>query len=183
MNKIVVISSSANELRHFVRIVASLSAPCSSTFLLVRHIGTNPCVLPALLSGVGELPVGHPVNGTKLRTGHLYVAPPDFHMVLKGAYIRLHRGPKVHGARPAADPLFISAAESHGERVVGVILSGQDEDGLAGLRMIKRQGGAAIIQDPGEIGSVGAAYAAFAAEHPVDCLNMTEIAERLIGLC
>jgi hypothetical protein len=64
--------------------------------------------------------------------------------------IRLNQGPKVHYTRPAADPLFISAAETHGKRVMGVVLSGGNSDGTAGLRAIAEHGGTALVQDPKE---------------------------------
>ena len=65
-------------------------------------------------------------------------------MLLDGNRIRLDRGPKIHHTRPAADPLFVSAALTHGDRVLGVVLSGGDSDGAVGLRAIKHHGGTTL---------------------------------------
>ncbi len=71
-------------------------------------------------------------------------------LTLELGRIRLDKGPKVKHARPAADPLFISAAEAYQERVIGIVLSGGDADGAAGLRAIKQHGGMAFVQNPEE---------------------------------
>jgi two-component system chemotaxis response regulator CheB len=92
----------------------------------------------------GVLPAAFARDGDKIEVGHIYVAPPDHHMVLGFDSIRLNQGPKVHYTRPAADPLFISAAEAHGKRVMGVVLSGGNSDGAAGLRAIAEHGGTAL---------------------------------------
>jgi two-component system chemotaxis response regulator CheB len=74
--------------------------------------------------------------------GRIYLAPPNYHMLLDGGRIRLFNGPKEHFTRPAIDPLFRSAAIAYGVQVVGVILSGALYDGASGLMEIKRHGGA-----------------------------------------
>ena len=116
--------------------------------LVVMHSGPYPSILPDLLGRAGVLPAAFARDGDKIEVGHIYVAPPDHHMVLGFDSIRLNQGPKVHYTRPAADPLFISAAEAHGKRVMGVVLSGGNSDGAAGLRAIAEHGGTALVQDP-----------------------------------
>jgi hypothetical protein len=64
--------------------------------------------------------------------------------------VKLDRQPRQHHTRPAIDPLFLSAAEAHGDRVVGVLLTGNLSDGVRGLIQIKRAGGLSIVQDPRE---------------------------------
>src|SRR5262249_31628360 len=85
------------------------------------------------------------------RTGCVYIAPPDHHLMLEtNGRMRVTRGPKENRARPAVDPLFRSAALAFGSRVIGVVLSGGLDDGTAGLRGIKMCGGIAIVQDPAD---------------------------------
>jgi two-component system chemotaxis response regulator CheB len=79
---------------------------------------------------------------------HIYVAPPDHHLLVKQGHLRVTRGLRENRVRPAIDPLFRSAAVAYGSRVVGIILTGLQNDGTAGLRAVKRCGGIAMVQDP-----------------------------------
>jgi two-component system, chemotaxis family, protein-glutamate methylesterase/glutaminase len=97
--------------------------------------------------------------------------------------MRLSQGPKVHHTRPAADPLFMSAAEAYREQVIGIVLTGGDGNGAAGLRQIKAHGGLAIVQDPDEAQAPGMPRAALAADHPDLCLSLPEITTKLRTLC
>jgi two-component system chemotaxis response regulator CheB len=118
-----------------------------------------------------------------IEAGHIYVAPPDHHMFLEPDRIRLDQGPKIHHTRPAADPLFISTAKSHGQRVMGIVLSGGDGDGATGLRAITEHGGIALVQSPLEAVSPSMPRAAMMADHPDACLPVGEIAQRVRAFC
>ncbi len=107
-----------------------------------------PANFPSLLNAAGVTPAKHGEDGEAIRPGRIYVAPPDRHMIVADGCIRLTRGPKENWARPAIDPLFRSASENYGPAAIGVILTGNLNDGCAGLYEIKRRGGAAIGQDP-----------------------------------
>src|SRR5205814_4381501 len=77
-----------------------------------------------------------------------YIAPPDYHLLLKANTILVTKGARENRYRPAIDPLFRSAAVSHGPRAIGVILTGMLDDGAIGLRAVKQCGGVAVVQDP-----------------------------------
>jgi two-component system chemotaxis response regulator CheB len=96
------------------------------------------------------LPVSFPRDGQKIESGHVYVAPPDHHLVLDAHQIYVTRGPKENRFRPSIDVLFRSAARSHGPRVIGVILTGYLDDGASGLYAIKERGGMAVVQSPSD---------------------------------
>jgi two-component system chemotaxis response regulator CheB len=96
--------------------------------------------------------------------------------------IRLDRGAKVHATRPAVDPMFVSAARLYGRRVVGVVLSGNGDDGAAGLRVIHEHGGLALAQDPAEAPAPRMPKAALANDDP-QVLATTEIARRVAKFC
>src|SRR5688572_5924505 len=85
-----------------------------------------------------------------IRDGHVYVAPPDYHLIVDGRHARLSHGPREHRFRPAVDPLFRTAAKHYGECAIGIVLSGHMADGTHGLSLIKKAGGVAIVQDPDE---------------------------------
>jgi two-component system chemotaxis response regulator CheB len=104
-------------------------------------------------------------------------------MYLGISSIRLSQGPKLHHTRPAADPLFVSAAEAHRQQVLGIVLSGGDGDGADGLRAIVEHGGTAFVQDPKEAANPSMPSAAIAADHPHGCLSIEEIAKCVRSFC
>ena len=147
---IIVVGASAGGVDALSRLVAQLPADLNAAVLIVLHIGAGASHLADILNRAGKLPVSHPDDGEALLHGRIYVAPPDRHMMVEDGRIRLVPGPKENFCRPAIDPLFRSAALAYGERVIGVMLTGQLDDGSAGLLAIKDRGGIAIVQDPRE---------------------------------
>jgi two-component system chemotaxis response regulator CheB len=183
MDAIVVIAASAGGLDPLLHIIAALPVRCIAAIFIVMHIGHHPSLLPRLLSSDSRHPATFAQDGALIEVGHIYVAPPDHHMILESDHIRLSRGPKVHYTRPAADPLFISAAKTHGQRVMGIVLSGGDGDGADGLRSIRENGGTALVQDPEEAAIPSMPRAAMMADHPNACLPAAEIAQRVRVFC
>jgi two-component system chemotaxis response regulator CheB len=180
---IVVIAASAGGLDPLRRIITALPVPCAAAVFVVMHIAPNRSMLPHLLSDSGQHPAIFAQDGTLSEAGHIYVAPPDHHMFPGPDCIRLDHGSKVHHTRPAADPLFISAAETHGQRVMGIVLSGGNGDGAAGLRANAEHGGTALVQDPQEAEAPSMPRAAMIAAHPDACLPVNEIARRVNVFC
>jgi two-component system chemotaxis response regulator CheB len=103
-----------------------------------------------MLARAGKLPVVPARHGERIQTGQISLASPDHHLVLGNGIVQLVHGPRENRCRPAIDVLFRSAAQSHGPRVIGVLLTGLLDDGTAGLLAIKRAGGIAIVQDPSD---------------------------------
>ncbi|HZF10588.1 MAG TPA: chemotaxis protein CheB [Thermoanaerobaculia bacterium] len=147
---IIVIGASAGGVEALLQIVSALPADLPAVVLTALHLGAGPSALPEILTRAGRLPAGHPVHGEPLRRGRIYVAPPDRHLLLHDGRLRIERGAKENGHRPAIDVLFRSAAQAYGPRVVGVVLTGNLDDGTAGLLAIQEQGGIAVVQDPDE---------------------------------
>jgi two-component system chemotaxis response regulator CheB len=112
----IVVAASQGGLDALKTIVAELPADLSASIFVVLHIGPWPSMLPDLLSAEGRLPVVHASDGETITTGTIYVAPPDRHMLLHDGHLLLSAGPKESFTRPAADPLFRSAAVNHGPR-------------------------------------------------------------------
>ena len=144
---IVVIGASAGGIDSVVQIVRQLPADFpGSIFVVVHFPGSVTSTLPRILSRAGPLPAHHAKDREPIQSGVIYVAPPDCHLTLLDGHLHLSRGPKENGSRPAIDPLFRTAARSFGQRVIGIVLSGNLNDGTAGLIAIKQRGGAAMVQ-------------------------------------
>jgi two-component system chemotaxis response regulator CheB len=107
-------------------------------------------VLAQILERWARLPVSLATDGVRLQPSRAYVAPPDRHLLVEPGRVRVTKGPREHGFRPAIDPLFRSAAQVFGPAAIGVILTGNLDDGTAGLWTIKKLGGVAIVQDPAD---------------------------------
>jgi two-component system chemotaxis response regulator CheB len=182
MYPIVVIGASAGGLEPLRRFTAALPVPCTASVFVVMHIGCHSSALPSLLGRAG-LPAAFAQDGALIEAGHIYVAPPDHHMLLEPDRIRLSQGPKVHYTRPAADPLFASAAQAHGKRIIGIVLSGWGSDGASGLWAIKKHGGTALAQHPADATVPLMPYAAIATNNLDDCLPIQEIAQRVGAFC
>lgn len=159
-----------------------MPAKCSASVFVVLHIGTSNSHLPEVLNFSGAVPAAFAEDGALIEAGRIYVAPPDWHMLLQPGRIRLDHGARVHYTRPAADPLFISAANAYGEQVMGVVLSGGDGDGADGLRAIKKHGGVSLVQRPEEAWEPSMPYKAMMADHPDPC-SIDEIAQRVRACC
>ena len=180
---VIVIGASVGGLTPVRTIAEALPARCKAAIAVTIHVGPYPSAIPEILNWHGKLPAVFGRDGQPFTPGQIYVAPSDRHMLFeKPGVIRLHRGDKVHGTRPAIDPMFASAARLYGPRVVGVVLSGNGEDGAAGLRLIHNHGGLALAQDPTEASNPRMPAAAIAADDP-QLLPTTEIARRVAEFC
>lgn len=145
---IVVIGASSGGIQALLEIFAELPDPYPAPIFVVVHVGAGRSMLPALITRGGALEASHAIHDEPFVAGHIYVAPPDIHMLVREDRIELTHGPRENHSRPAIDPLFRSAARAHGARVTGVILSGALGDGSAGLLTIKSYGGTVVVQDP-----------------------------------
>jgi two-component system, chemotaxis family, protein-glutamate methylesterase/glutaminase len=157
---IVVIGASRGGFQGLKVLVSQLPADLPAALFIVLHIGRNKSVLPDLLAGWGALPAHYARHGETVQCGTICVAPPDRHLVLSRGCVWLNDGAKENFARPAVDPLFRSAATEYGERVVGVVMSGDLDDGAVGLANIRARRGFAIVQDPDDCEAVGMPRAA-----------------------
>ena len=148
---IIVIGGSAGALAPLREIVRQLPSTLPVALFVVVHTAPDSRgVLAQILDKASPLTAELATDGDAIRGGRIYVAPPDHHLLVESGYMRVTRGPRENGFRPAVDPLFRTAAAAYGSRVVGIILSGAQDDGVLGLRHIKERDGLAIVQDPAE---------------------------------
>lgn len=148
---IIVVGASAGGVEVLKQLVGSLPPDLPAAIFVVLHISPSGLsVLPNILTRSSSWPAFHAKDGDRIQYGRIYIAPPDHHLLIKRGHISVAHGPKENRHRPAIDPLFRTAARAYGQRVVGVVLSGNLDDGTAGLIAIKQRGGIAIAQDPEE---------------------------------
>jgi two-component system, chemotaxis family, protein-glutamate methylesterase/glutaminase len=146
---IFVVAASAGGVSALQTLCQGLPGDLNASIFIVQHISpASKSMLPAILDRVSALPATSPREGEEIKAGHIYVAPPDHHMLVNRGRILIRKGPKENRTRPAADPLFRSAAVAYGPRVVGMVLTGTLDDGTAGLLAVKRCGGVAVVQNP-----------------------------------
>jgi len=130
-----------------------------------------------------SLPVQEVEDKQPVVGGVIYVAPPNYHLLIeRGGNFALSADEQIHFSRPAIDILFDSASDSYRERLAGIILTGANADGARGLATIKRRGGLAIVQSP--IGAIARNMpdAAIAASRTAHVLSLEEIASWLKDL-
>jgi len=96
-----------------------------------------------------SLPVSEPDDNEPLEAGHVYIAPPDYHLLVDEGHLTLSADLPVRFSRPSIDVLFESAADSYGKAVVAVVLTGANDDGCRGAVRVKEEGGIVLAQDPG----------------------------------
>jgi two-component system, chemotaxis family, protein-glutamate methylesterase/glutaminase len=178
----IVVGASSGGVSALLELASGLPADLNAVIGMVLHVGTQHSILPELLSRRGPLRAVHAQDGQALEPGTIYVAPPDHHMLFTATTVRLSRGPRENHARPALDPLFRSAALDWRERLIGVVLTGDLDDGTAGLAAVKACGGVTIVQDPStafEPSMPASALASVAVDH---CVPLSDIAPLLGNL-
>ncbi|MEH1843571.1 MAG: chemotaxis protein CheB [Nostoc sp.] len=180
---IIVIGTSAGGLKALGAILGALPADIDAVLFIVQHVAADqPSIIPQILADVSSLPVSHPADKELIQTRRIYVAPPDYHLMVNQGSMRVVRGPEENRFRPAIDTLFRSAARAYGTRVVGVVLTGYLDDGTVGLQAIKKRGGVAIIQDPNEAEYPSMAKSALRYVKVDYCLPLVKIPDLLVQL-
>jgi two-component system, chemotaxis family, protein-glutamate methylesterase/glutaminase len=146
---LVVIGASAGGVEALQRVIANLPVTLKASVLIVLHTSSGSAtMLPQIFQRCSRLPVLEAEDGMALRNGQIVLACPDLHLLVEHGLIRVIAGPRENRHRPAIDPLFRSAAASHGARAIGVILTGMLDDGTSGLMLLRARSGEAIVQDP-----------------------------------
>jgi two-component system chemotaxis response regulator CheB len=182
--ELIVIGASWGGLHAVGEILAALPADTDAAVVVAQHRRENTVDggLAGLLQMRATLPVADVDDKAPIERGQVYLAPPDYHLLIEQGYFSLSKEAHVHYARPSIDVLFQSAADAYRERVIGVILTGANADGAHGLAEVKRCGGVAVVQDPGtaERREMPAAALAMTAADAV--LPLSEIGPFLYGL-
>jgi len=148
----VVIAASAGGLNALREVLGGLPPAYPLPILVVQHLGPSAgSDFADLLNELCPPQVKEAEEGELARPGVVYVAPANYHLLVeKDGRLALSTDPAVNYARPSADVLFESAADAFKAGLIGIVLTGANNDGSAGLKRVKEQGGFTVVQDPNE---------------------------------
>jgi two-component system chemotaxis response regulator CheB len=181
--ELIVIGASWGGLRAIGEVIEALPEGFDVPVVIAQHRRDAGVGMATLLATRTRLRVEDVEDKQPIERGHIYLAPPNYHLLIQRGWFSLSTDERVNFARPSIDVLFESAAQAYGDRVIGVILTGANEDGAAGLARVKELGGVAVIQDPSSAERhemPGAALAAIDAADAV--LPLEEIGPFIYGL-
>ena len=150
----VVIGGSAGSVEALSVLLPTLPGTLQAAVLVVLHLPRNrPSLLCNIFRSRCALPLREAEDKEPIAPGTVYFAPPDYHLLVDdGPALALSVDAPVHYSRPSIDVLFESAADAYGSRLIGMLLSGANQDGARGLAAIEARGGLAIVQDPASAG-------------------------------
>ena len=146
---VIAIGASAGGLQAIGAVLRDLSSDLNCPVLVVLHLAPQFTSHAAeVLARATKLAVKQASDDELLRSGVVYIAPPDFHLNVANGAVRLTHTAAINYSRPSIDSMFQSIAINYGKRAIAVVLTGSGADGAKGLRAIKEAGGYAIVQDP-----------------------------------
>lgn len=148
---LIVIGGSAGSLKVVLDILPQLDATLQTPIVIVFHrkAAVNSDMLTDLLDARSALPVKEAEDKERVMPGKIYIAPAGYHLFLEKDYsFSLDSSEKINFSRPSIDLTFITAADVFNNRLIGIILSGANSDGVKGLKVIKNKGGFTIAQEP-----------------------------------
>jgi len=182
--RIVALGASLGGLEAVQKLLGSFPERLPCALAIVQHRGPQiDGHLLDLLNKHSVMPVLEPDDKDPLEDGHVYLAPPGYHLIVERGFLSLSLDPPVLFARPSIDVLLESAADSYGGSAVAVVLTGSNDDGAYGAAAVKRAGGRVIVQDPATARAPAGPLAVLARTAVDAILPIEEIAPHLAALC
>ncbi len=167
------------------RLLSGLPSEVDVPIVIAQH--RHSAAVPSGLSELLRLRIKRPLHDAEdkmaIEHGHIYIAPPDYHLLIERGSFALSVDERVMYARPSIDVLFETASLAYGPEAIGIILTGANEDGAAGLAAVKDRGGVAIVQEPDGAARRTMPDAALAATVADAVLPVEEMGKFLYGLC
>lgn len=146
--EIIAIGSSTGGLKALQTLLSGLSPNFPVPVVIVQHRGTSENGLCEYMARSSSLPVTEPEDKELVRSGRVYLAPRDYHLLIENRSFALSVDHAVAYARPSIDVLFDCVADEYGDKAIGVILTGANRDGARGLAKISSQGGVTLVENP-----------------------------------
>lgn len=180
----IVIGGSAGAIDAISTILPALQAQTRVAVLVTLHLPREaPSLLPEIFRPRCALRTAEAQDKEPIEAGNVYFAPPDYHLLVDaGPRLALSVDEPVHFSRPSIDVLFESAADIYGERLVGMLLSGANQDGARGMAAIGAAGGLCIVQAPGSAAMTMMPQSALDLMAPHHVLSPSEISSLLTDL-
>jgi two-component system chemotaxis response regulator CheB len=182
---VIAVGASWGGLRALEQLLGGLPDDFGPAIVIAQHRSADSEAegLSGLLTRHARRPVRDAGDKEPIELGGIYLAPPDYHLLVEPGFFALSVDERVQFARPSVDVLFESVADSYRERAVGIVLTGANRDGARGLARIKELGGVVIVQDPEDAEAQTMPTAALRATVADAVLPVEEIPKFLIGLC
>ncbi len=179
--KVVVVGASAGGLYALKKLLPALPASFSCSMLIVQHMSPHSdSYMARMLNELSVVTVKEADEKELIRPGTVYIAPPDYHLLVEADYtLSLSVEEKVNYSRPSIDVLFETAADVYGIHLMGIILTGANDDGSNGLYAVKKNGGFIIVQDPNDAESPAMPRAAIERVKPHKILTLKQISALL----
>lgn len=180
----IVIGASAGGIEALKGILQKIRAPFSLPIIIVQHIGvTGKQSLPKFFNEICDIDVKEAEDKESILPNTVYFAPPGYHLMIESdKSFSLSVEEHVNHARPAIDVLFSTAADVYQKKLVGILLTGANNDGAEGLKYIKEQGGTIIVQDPKTAKVPTMPASAIEIVKPNFILNMNDIENLMLEL-
>jgi two-component system chemotaxis response regulator CheB len=181
--ELVIIGASWGGLHAVGEVLRGLPGDFPAPVIVVQHRAADTRdMLAGLLDRRGPLPVREAEDKAELAAGTILVAPPGYHVMVERGHVALSTEGEVRFSRPSIDVALETAALEYGPALVGVVLTGANDDGAHGLAEVRRHGGTAIVQDPATAERATMPAAAIASARPQAVLRLDEIAPLLVRL-
>lgn len=181
--ELVVIGTSWGGLDAVGYLLDRLAGDFGCPVVLVQHRAPAPSTLATLLGRHTTWRVREADDNARIEASTLYLAPPGYHLLVEPGRLSLSVEEPVAHSRPSIDVTLCSAADAYAERLVGIVLTGANADGAAGLGAVAHRGGVAIVQDPDTAAQPAMPRAALRTVPDAEVLDLDGIARRLAELC
>ena len=180
----IVMGVSSGGLKALKIIFSRLPKDFNTPIIIVQHINPHSESLwVKLLNGKSNLEIKEADEKESIEPGNVYIAPPNYHLLIeKNKTFTLTVDERVNFARPSIDVLFESAADAYRNKLIGIVLTGSNNDGTNGIKRIQEYGGLVVIQDPKTAESAYMPASAMAAVQPDYVLPLEGIADLILKI-
>lgn len=177
--ELVIVGVSAGGLQALCTLLGELPVGFELPLVLVQHRSRESDALCEVLQACTPLAVTEALDKAPIEPGQVYLAPPDYHLLVEPGFFSLSLEEPVRFSRPSIDVAFTTAADSYGSRAIGIVLTGANGDGAEGLRRLADAGGHPMVQEPSEAEVAVMPRAAQRAVPEAEVLPLREMASRL----